>query len=117
MLRGHVHTRSKRFSQILEEHRRLSKSAYEHSLAFLSQRAVEPPGGPLPRVAPLPLGNTTELKGMYHVVVTADGGVYGRWQTLVRPRNAEVQVWRKCGASGAQGRCCAPVQTPPPEST
>jgi ABC-type Fe3+-hydroxamate transport system substrate-binding protein len=79
--------------QILAEGRKLSQGAYERSIALHPEVAFEPAGGPMHEVVP-PQAQPQAQKqssGKYHVVVTGDCGLYGRWQMLVRLR-ADAQL-------------------------
>lgn len=71
--------------QIIEQHAALSKQAYATSQQQYPEMEFDPPGGPLNKIELPPANNSQPSQpGKYHVVVTADYGKYGRWQTLVR---------------------------------
>ena len=68
---------------MLLDNRQRSRAAYAASEARYPHVSFEPANGPLTEVV-LPAPKEAKQYGQYHVVVTADGGLYGRWQTLVR---------------------------------
>lgn len=72
-------------AQIRREAAAANEVAIADSLALMEDIKIEPPGGPVESITlPDPKGRPV-LKGKYHVVVTNDYHLYGRWQTLVRP--------------------------------
>ena len=82
--------------QVQEEGRRLSAEAYEASKQQTPEMEFEPPGGPLEEVVPPPATASQPAQpGKYHVVVTADFGKYGRWQTLVRSGTLVACWWAR----------------------
>eukprot|EP00892_Ulva_mutabilis_P006047 jgi/Ulvmu1/3814/UM018_0025.1 len=61
---------------------RRSKNAHAFSLTKFPEVPLLPEGGPIDKISP-PVSDELPSPGKYRVVVTADCGIYGRWQVLV----------------------------------
>jgi hypothetical protein len=60
-----------------------SRAAYKESLDKHPEVELDPAGGPLEQIILPQADGQRRTPNKFHVVVTADFGIYGRWQTLV----------------------------------
>jgi hypothetical protein len=70
--------------QIRREGQQQSNNAHGLSILQYPQLEFDPPGGPLGTIELPVRDGAARAQNKYHVVVTGDCGLYGRWQTLVR---------------------------------
>ena len=70
--------------QIIAENEKLSSAAYERSRSWQPRLDFNPPDGPMDVIALPEVAAEQRVAGKYHVVLTADGTLYGEWTTLVR---------------------------------
>ena len=86
--------------QVLIDAEKRSLDAHQASLRAVPPMHFQPPGGPVATVTPAQVSESQRQAavGKYHVVVTADCGLYGRWQTLVRSATPCMRCGvRRCG--------------------
>ena len=69
--------------QIIAENKKLSSAAYERSRDGQPRLDFHPPDGPMDAIALPEVAAEQRVAGKYHVVLTADGTLYGEWTTLV----------------------------------